>query len=63
MNLLPKLTGVILHTKAADRSIHFAPILAEVTRLEAAAVFRTDADRTRTPAPSTRRNRPHRRAA
>ncbi len=39
MHLLPKLTGLTSPPKTADKSIHFSPILADVAKLEASAVF------------------------
>ena len=39
MNHLPKLIRPILPTKAADHSIHFSPLLAEVAQLGKSAVF------------------------
>ena len=39
MNHLPKLIRPTSLTKMADRSIHFSPILAEVTQLEKREVF------------------------
>lgn len=39
MNHLPKLTSPTPPLKAADKSIHFAPLLAEVAQLEAGEVF------------------------
>ena len=39
MNQLPKLTTAASQAKPADKSIHFSPILAEVSQLEATGVF------------------------
>jgi len=39
MNHLPKLPRPTAHAKAADQSIHFAPIIAETAMLETDAVF------------------------
>src|SRR4051812_5747588 len=39
MNHLPKLTPAPSSVKAADKSIHFSPVLAEVAQLEMSEVF------------------------